>query len=86
MKTLKDLDCSNCDEYSCCYERNKEGNSEKIPNKMPTSVEVEDLRELANEWIKKLEKATPKFREINDIGSIQRWIVTFFNLIEDELK
>ena len=83
MKTLKDFECSNNSDYSCCMDQGLSGN--------PHAVSTEDLREVAREWIKYfnenkhncLKGLHPKDVCCCD-ESNERWITHFFNLEKEK--
>ena len=77
MKTLKDFECSDNDEYSCCEDKGRSGN--------PHSVSTEHLRGAAREWIKELEKEEKgQWKDGSPLVAkhAKQWIKHFFNLEE----
>src|SRR3990167_2096233 len=80
LKTLKDLECSDHDEYSCCSNR-KEGES-------PHAVNIDELKQEAIKWVKSLnENRIPDFYPMRGAfkdGALI-FIKEFFNLTEEDL-
>jgi len=76
VKTLKDLKC-------VCYECNEYPKTTSCKQqKLPSAVNVSQLRQSAIEWIKWIRE----LEEGKQLFSATNWIKMFFNISEEDLK
>ena len=78
LRTLKDFECSDQDEYGCCSSR-KEGDS-------PHAVEVNELKQEAIKWVKvirgQIQTDDPYHLWTGDLDAKEEVLMSFFNITE----